>query len=138
MAEGIMKHLLQREELIDKVEVCSAGISTVDGMRASENAVEVMKSKGIDITGHRSKLLTKEMIKEVDLILVMTENHKRVICSLSPEYSGKIFKIKEYAGVLENSDITDPFGMPKRTYEYTANELYELIEKIVEKLRSRI
>jgi len=61
------------------IKVSSAGISAIEGQMANEKAIKVLKSKGIDISSHRAKQLTDDMINGSDLILTMTVAHKKII-----------------------------------------------------------
>ena len=77
MAEGWARHLKG-----DVLEVYSAGIET-HGL--NPNAVRVMAETGVDISGHRSKLL--DDLKDVDLDYVVTVcSHANETC---PYFPGK-------------------------------------------------
>lgn len=137
MAEGILKFLL-KENNIENINVSSAGLSAFEGQRANEKAIDVLINKGIDIKTHRSRQLTEEIIKTSDLILTMTGSHKKLITNTLPEYSHKIYTLKEYALKVNsestentNIDIDDPYGMDMKTYEETSNEITEQLIKII-------
>lgn len=137
MAEGILKFLLEQNN-IENIDVSSAGISAFEGQRANENAIKVLDDKGIDIKNHRARQLTEEIIKDSDLILTMTGSHKKLILNVLPEYSHKIYTLKEYALKVNNEstdnlnlDIDDPYGMDIRIYEETANEIQGQLLKII-------
>ena len=83
MAEGILKFLL-KENNIENINVSSAGLSAFEGQRANEKAIDVLINKGIDIKTHRSRQLTEEIIKTSDLILTMTDSHKKLITNTLP------------------------------------------------------
>jgi len=72
MAEAIARDLLQEQGLDDRVTVVSAGIAAYPGQPATPEAVAALEKQGIDLSGHRARLLTPQMIKEADLILTMT------------------------------------------------------------------
>ncbi len=137
MAEGILKFLL-KENNIENINVSSAGLSAFEGQRANEKAIDVLINKGIDIKTHRSRQLTEEIIKTSDLILTMTDSHKKLITNTLPEYSHKIYTLREYALKVNsestentNIDIDDPYGMDMKTYEETSNEITEQLVKII-------
>ena len=123
MAEGIFNSLSEG--------AFSRGIYA-EGGRASENALSVMDKMGIDITGHISTQLTCDDVNEADLVLAMTKVHKAAILSVMPEAKDKVFTLGEYAG---GGDISDPYGGDEAVYEKCARELYDYIERIVEKLK---
>ena len=64
MAEAFANHLGK-----GKMVALSAGVMPAD--RVNSVVVEVMMEKGIDISGNRPKLLTKNMAEGADLIVTM-------------------------------------------------------------------
>lgn len=106
IAEGILKHKLEHTSVGSRrPEVVSAGLSAFDGSPASDEAVRAMRERGIDISSHRAKNVTREMVSSADLILVMTLTHKRMTLDRFPEARGKVFTLKEY--VSKNSSLDD-------------------------------
>ena len=51
---------------------------------------------------------------------------------LEPAAKGKVFTLCEYAGV--EGDISDPYGGDVAEYEECAQKLWELLQKVAEKL----
>ena len=123
MAEGIYNHLSSGAS--------SRGLSAEGGI-ASEKAIVIMEKMGIDISKHESKQLTLDDVKNADFIFTMTIGHKNVILSACPEAEDKVFTLGEYAG---GEDVADPYGGSEAVYEKCARQLYEYIERIIEKLK---
>ncbi|HBH13326.1 MAG TPA: low molecular weight protein arginine phosphatase [Clostridiales bacterium] len=136
MAVGLfLKTMRLKGMKIDAFSVASAGLMTIDGLEASEFAVEVLNDKGVDISGHRSKRLTVEMVEEADLILTMTLAHKIAVIQMSGFANPKTFTLKEYANYEDNNtDIADPFGMDMDAYRQCAEEILAALELIVNKI----
>lgn len=131
MAEGLFNALARSAEKEFKAK--SAGIFAIDGYPASDEAIKALKEDyDIDISGHTSKSINHEDVREADLILTMTESHKHTIIKRYPEYSDKIFTLKEYIGL--SGDISDPYGMGIDVYKKTARELNDAISMVIEKL----
>lgn len=106
IAEGLLKHkLAQIPEGVCKPEVVSAGLSAFDGSPASEEAVRAMRERGIDISSHRARNVTRDIVNSADLILVMTLAHKRMTLDRFPEARGKVFTLKEY--ISKNTSLDD-------------------------------
>lgn len=126
MAEALLKKILKNNE----IEVSSMGVSTVDGLRASTNAIEAMKLKDIDITSHRSRALDLKILMKVDLILTMGSRHKLYLESLEVKNVSTLFEFVE--GI--NGDIDDPYGGNLDIYIKTADVLEMLIEKLAKKI----
>lgn len=74
IAEGILKKML-KENKLDNFEVGSAGTSSLDGAFPSLFAIEIAKSRDVDLTRHRSHQLNKQILKKADLILAMSSEH---------------------------------------------------------------
>ena len=123
MAEGICGDLLLKEGA-EGVAVSSAGIYALPGSPASSEAVDVLGEWGIDISGHKARLLTPEMVREADLVLTMTGRHKAAVLEMVPEAKGKVFTLTEYVGF--GGDIPDPIGKPLFFYRQYAEEIRRL------------
>lgn len=140
MAEGIFKHLI-KEKNIENINVSSAGISAFEGEMANEKAIFTLNKKGIDILNHKARQLTKEIVENSNLILTMTNNHKSMILNVLPQFSHKVYTLKEFALIINNEeinekslDIQDPFGLSYEFYEKTAEEITEQIKKIIKNI----
>lgn len=132
MAEGIFKKMLIDKGL-SETKVNSAGTSVYTVTGASPNAIEVMKSIGIDISLHRSKQVTENMINEASLVLTMTTQHKIYIQEKFPFLSYKVYTLKEYAkkNLHEKTtdlDIMDPYGLTIKYYYECAKEIKNCLE----------
>jgi len=126
----LQKKLKQRGDT--NVEVFSAGIMTAYGMGATEEVRKLLWKEGIDVSSHRSKRVSQEMIKSSDLILVMEKIHEEKIISLVPETKNRVFLLKEFAKINGNNlDISDPIGMSSDFYEQTFAVINEALERIV-------
>lgn len=141
MAAGLLGDLLRQQGRTD-IEVASAGTAALAGDPAAAHAVTVLGERGIDLRDHRSRRLTSYDIDTVDLILTMTEGHKRTVLELAPEAAGRVFTVKEAAALARGDapgadlDVPDPVGGPLDLYRETADELATLLEDIVDNLDS--
>lgn len=114
MAEVLALSLLRDRE---GLEVSSAGVYASDGSPASAEAVAVMARRGIDLSGHRSRLLTPAMVAEADGIYTMTAAHRRAVVQAFPDAELKTQRL------LRDEDIADPIGGPESAYEQTAAQI---------------
>lgn len=86
-----------RNQIIDRGiagGVGSAG-TMAEGHPASDLAVEAMQRRGLDITGHRSRLVDQGMIDTADLIVGMARVHVRETVLIEPGSYGRTFTLKE-------------------------------------------
>ncbi len=139
MAEGIFNDMVGKDEsLKGKVRGKSAGIFAMEGDSASDGAIKVMEDMGIDIKDHRAQRLMPSMIREADLVLAMTKNHKDAILSIVPSATGKTYTLTEYAGKFDKSlkgvDIEDPYGQSLEVYKNSAQDIKEILRVIVDNI----
>ena len=98
----------------------SAGIFASDGDCASDGAITAMRDYGIDLTSHRSKRITPELIKSADFIIPMTENHRLTLMMLGVNPD----KIKSIG------EIPDPYGGSNDVYKDCAKQLFEMVKNL--------
>ncbi|QQY79189.1 protein-tyrosine phosphatase [Keratinibaculum paraultunense] len=130
MAQGLLDDMAKKKGL--NLEVKSAGIFTLDGQRASEEAVEVLKEEGIDISNHKANIIYEDLVEDADLILTMTKSHKETLLSKYDFLKGKVFTLKEYAYGIEE-DVLDPFGKSVDVYRKTKEDIKKALEEIIKK-----
>lgn len=131
MAEALFLKLLQESavELEQEIEIGSAGLYAMDNLPASEEAIVIMEQEGLDITGHRSRVLNVSMINEADLILTMGMSHRDEIRDRYPDTGPRVYTLGEYAG-LAGMDIRDPIGGGFAAYQQCVRQLKEIIPRV--------
>jgi protein-tyrosine-phosphatase len=132
MAEALLRARLARDEARQSWQVGSVGILPSEGRPASRYASQEMAQRGIDLSTHRSRSVTRELMEKADLVLAMTRSHVEV---LEADFSGqahKVHMLSEMVGM--EHDILDPYGGTRLEYEYTARELEQLIEDGYERI----
>ena len=138
MAEGLFKKMLS-DAGIEGINVYSAGLYASTGEYSPDEAVKVMKEDyDVNILQHQSKNLKDTNVPKMDLILCATNAQKTTIEYRYPEIDHRIFTIKEYAygPEIEDKDIEDPWGYPLPIYKECAKEIYNALEKILEKIKN--
>jgi protein-tyrosine phosphatase len=136
MAEILLKKRLadqlgcKIEELEDRgVLVLSAGIAAMAGGRAADEAVEIMKLRGLDLTAHESQPLSDRIVRYADLILTMTRGHREAILAQWPEARDRAFLVS-----AERGDIADPIGGPPDLYRRCADQIDGYLAEWVKRL----
>lgn len=94
------------------------GIAAFPGTRASNNAIIAMKKKKLDLTGHRSRNITSELVREADSIFALTQGHLYNLLKAFPEARGKTCVLHP-----EGIDIPDPYGGSLEIYETCARQI---------------
>ncbi|HWI60425.1 MAG TPA: low molecular weight protein arginine phosphatase [Symbiobacteriaceae bacterium] len=133
MAEALMKDLWQKASPGWDLEVSSAGTGAMPGDVASQHAVTAMRTRGLDMAGHRSRRVDSLNLTSFDLILTMTSRHREHLLGRWPELAGRVYTLGEYAGA--GDDISDPFGGTLQDYESTAVALEAKLQAVVDRIR---
>src|SRR5690554_5510846 len=96
MAELLFNKFTREDNELKNWEAISAGLSTLAGSGISKQSTAVLGEEGIISSGHRSRQIDENIIREADLILTMTRAHKAFINNNYPEFREKVFTIKEF------------------------------------------
>jgi L-threonylcarbamoyladenylate synthase len=128
MAEYLLRRWLGADT---SWEVASAGVATFDGMPASEAAVDALEEEGMDASGHRSQQLTRVLVDAADLIVVMTQSHRRVILERFPKVKNKVVMLNAFNGARRNQDVEDPIGMSLDVYRAIRDEMNAAMPDLV-------
>ena len=92
MAEALLRHRLEAAGV--DAHVHSAGL-LLDDRPASAEGVAVMSARGIDTSAHRSRRMTREMLRDADLVIGMAREHVREAVLLVPEAWSRTYTLKE-------------------------------------------
>ncbi|MGQ0703932.1 MAG: low molecular weight protein arginine phosphatase [Gemmatimonadales bacterium] len=132
MAEALLTRAIANAGLA-KVEVESAGIGAWEGSAASEGAYLVMLERGYDLSAHRARALTKELVNRADLILSMGRSHLARVRELGGGKRAHL--LAEFAGRdPDPAEIRDPYGTDLDAYRETFRDLSDLIPSVVRRL----
>jgi L-threonylcarbamoyladenylate synthase len=130
MAQAITRkvladHLKIPERELERAgyKVLSAGVMAFPGAPAAENAAKAVQKLGADLSRHRSRGLTGELIQQADMIFAMGANHLEVVRTMVPSAAGKS------ATLDPNGDIDDPIGGDLELYESLAAQIKSVIER---------
>jgi len=125
MAEGLFRKLAQgRHDL----RVISAGIGAIGGQRASSLTLELLRDEGVDLSEHRSRPVTPELLAEATHIFAMTKDHLAILELMFPEAAPRMRLLRE---VCDGPfDVPDPIGGGMRGYRECLEVLKRCIPKI--------
>ena len=134
MAEALMRRALD-ERGVSEITVSSAGTGAFEGAPASEGAYLVALEHGLDLSAHRARRLTQELVHDSDLILTMSAHHRDRV--MDEGGLGKVFLLGTYAGRKgEDAAVNDPYGASLDEYRITYQELDRLIQAAVGRLEA--
>lgn len=135
MAEVIARRRAEDLGYAD-LEVLSAGVGAFSGSPASEGAVRAAEAHGLDLSNHRSTLLTAELAAGVNLILTMSPSHlARAVELGAGGHAALLTSYAEGPDRPEGMGIPDPIGGPDEEYLETYRILDASIGRVLERLR---
>ena len=127
MAAALFKIRLMAEETEwQKWRVDSAGTWAEPGMPAVSQAQQIMLRRGQDISHHRSRLVSYELLKRFLLILTMEAGQAEALRFEFQDLAGRIFMLSEMSG--DQVDVRDPMGSNLAEFERTAERIDTLIK----------
>ncbi|MBL9188927.1 MAG: low molecular weight protein arginine phosphatase [Opitutaceae bacterium] len=139
MAAALLQHALRAEpEPLRSLKVVSAAVAGRGGAPVSENSVIALKKVGLDISGHRSRTLTQEMLDGALAVIGMTESHRAMIDLQGAPAPKNLFLFREFIPGPIDREIGDPFGGPLKAYEAARDEMVEAIPSLVAHLKTLI
>ena len=115
-----------------RITISSAGTWTVTGMPATPDAFKQAEKYGLNLSMHKSRSISQEILAQADLVLVMEANHKEGITLEFPVAADKVYLLAEVTkGVSYN--IPDPYSTDESP-AVVAKEIVEMIDRGYEKI----
>jgi protein-tyrosine phosphatase len=131
MAERLFAHEVSKTDLPKRIISYSAGLSAMDGDKASQNSIDACKELGLDITDHKSTGLTRTSLEEASVVFCMTESHRALINMYFDLPQGyPIFLMREF--VEEGAkELPDPYGQDIDVYRECRDRMLEAIPSLM-------
>ncbi len=120
MAEYLFNYKAQKLGL--PITSSSAGLCAFPGDTANENAITVLKKRGIDLTPHRSRRLNTYLLEESNVVVCMEETHRNAV-----------LPYKENC-IVPFGGISDPYGGDEETYENCVLQIERFIDGFLEEV----
>ena len=136
MAEGLARQVLgrrlglglsgttARDETAFGFEVVSMGVMAAAGSPPAQHAVDVLRARGIDLSGHRSRPALGERLREFDRVYGLAASHVEALRERLPPGAADHLQILDPQG----RDIPDPIGGSLEDYQRSAAQILEAIE----------
>ncbi|MDA1078494.1 MAG: low molecular weight protein arginine phosphatase [Verrucomicrobia bacterium] len=131
MAERLFAHEVSKTDLPKRIISYSAGLSAMDGDKASQNSIDACKELGLDISDHKSTGLTRTSLEEASVVFCMTESHRALINMYFDLPQGyPIFLMREF---LEegSKELPDPYGQDIEVYRECRDRMLEAIPSLM-------
>lgn len=115
--------LLDRELMPLGIAVQSGGFLGFDRPPPAE-AIVAAARHGVDLSEHRSRLLTAHIVRAADLILVMEQAQKRLVCERFGRWPRDVIVLGDL----------DPAPVETRTIRDPVNEKRDVFEQVYERI----
>jgi protein arginine phosphatase len=126
LAEVLFKDLVRRKGEGDAWQVASAGVWALEGSPAASAAIRAAAARGLDLSAHTSRRLTRELLEGSDLVLVMEREHLEAVHEEWPALDGRVHLLSRMAG--EAGEVDDPIGLPFERIRSLVTELERVLE----------
>jgi protein-tyrosine phosphatase len=124
MAAAIAQDFLTRSKSPIPTRVMSAGVAALAGEPITPEAREALREMKIDAGNSRAHELTRDQVKDAEVIYGMTRAHVQAVLDVAPVAAGKVFTLDP-----EGNDVPDPIGGSAQEYRSTAQRLKQLVER---------
>ena len=138
MASGLLKKRLTNA-LKKRIRIISAGTGASYGSPPLEPARRAAEEHGVDISLHRSRALSEEILEKADLVIGFEPWHLQRITRISPDASSKSFLLKAFRKRLPvgHASLADPLGGNWEVYEICMAEISKNMDRVVEYLKDK-
>ena len=133
MAEALFREIVRNEGEAEDWWIDSAGVSAFDGEQATNNTQVVAAERGLDLSLHRSKFSSREVVESFSLVLVMEERHREMMTNAYPDLADRIYLLKEITG--GEGDLHDPIGTDIVNYRAMADEVNGILTDGLKRIR---
>ncbi len=93
------------------------------GHHADEKAIHCMDQFNIDMRPHIAKQINASLIKQADLILVMSTNQAQHIEKQWPFAKGKVFRL----GHWQKQNVADPYQHNQAFFDITCSNIQSFV-----------
>ena len=97
------------------IEVVSAGTHARTGDPAAEPSRRMAQHRGLDLSEHRSQVVTESLVREAGLVVTMSERHRDRCAPLAAGAGSYVFTLRELGRLLGAADLEGiPSAVPDR------------------------
>lgn len=105
LAETLLRHVLQRLP----ITVASAGTHALVDQPMTEQNQRIAADLGVtDGANHRARQLVADHVRDADLVLALSREHRKQIVEMLPRAARKTFTLREFARLSEAFEASHP------------------------------
>lgn len=140
IGEALLKDAIEKDGDVQlkSLKVMSAGTSTVDGMSASAHSVEALRRIDVDLSGHRSTMLTQQLVDEAFAIFALAQSHIDILQTYYDNLPPRVLTVLDAVEGCPRRDVPDPYGGTLDDYLDVRDNIAYAIPSIVEYLKNEL
>ena len=127
VSAALFTYLLNDRGVVEGWTVESAGTLATDGLPISRLAQEMMTERAIDVSAHRSRQVTQEILERSDLVLTMEEGQWEGLRWEFRPLAKRVFMLSQMVGA--SYDVRDPDQASLSSARATVREIESLLTR---------
>ncbi|SAK70598.1 protein tyrosine phosphatase [Caballeronia catudaia] len=139
-AEAVMRELVTRAKLADRILIDSAGTGDWHiGEPPDERAQKAAKKRGYDLSSLRGRQVAAADFARFDLFIVMDDaNATALMAVCPPEHRDKIRLLMEFATRDDGRVVVDPYFGGDEGFEKVLDQCEDACEGLLKALRAQL
>lgn len=139
MAEGVLRHAVEKAGLAESIEIDSAGTHAYHvGSSPDPRAQKAAQRRGIDISRLRGRKVTETDFDRFDYILVMDgDNYERLVERAPARHQSKIRRLLSFSRKYPNLDVIDPYYGGPQGFEENLDMIEDAVEGLLQEIVAR-
>ena len=113
-AQAMLRKALDEAGLED-IAVESAGLEAMEGEHVPTEAQAEALAWGVELSGHRARQVTRDLVQDADLILTMDTYHSTALTTAFPAHRDKVNALSIFDPEGGPDEIQDPAGTDDET-----------------------
>jgi len=136
-AEGVFRDLVEREDLIDRIFIDSAGTHAYHVQEPPDpRAQKAALSRGIDISPIRARQVEQGDFERFDYVLAMDRHNFELLLAACPDrLANKVKYFLDFAPHLNTTDVPDPYYGGDRGFERVFDMIEDAAAGLLDALR---
>ena len=121
MGEALLRAKAEKRGI--PLRVMSAGLTVREGTGANPMAIAALAKQGIDLTAHRARQVSGELLRGADIVIPMTREHGRYVWQIGCPAEKLCIP----------AEIDDPYGGNEALYDDCAARLGALCDELLDR-----
>ncbi len=117
------------------MKVGAAGFYDRPGRETSKISLDAATALGVDLHGHLSKTITRSMLDQYEVVVLMESAHMDSLEQINPQYAGLIVPLGAFGPKESTLEIFDPHGKDSNTFYNTYSHILICVNQLVRDLK---